>query len=114
MSKELLLVAEALSNERGVSKEVIILAIQAALESATRKIFGLDIGVRIKMDHRTGEYETFRYWDVVNDDELEFPEHQMTLDQAKERNPSVEIGGRIEEICHQLSLVELRPKLLAK
>jgi len=45
MSKELLLVAEALSNERGVSKEVIILAIQAALESATRKIFGCDMGI---------------------------------------------------------------------
>ena len=98
MSKELLLVAEALSNERGVSKEVIVLAIQAALESATRKIFGLDIGIRIKIDSRTGEYETFRYWDVVNEDELEAPDHQMTLEQAKERNPSVSIGGRIEEL----------------
>ncbi|MCL5272995.1 MAG: transcription termination factor NusA [Gammaproteobacteria bacterium] len=98
MSKELLLVAEALSNERGVSKEVIILAIQAALESATRKIFGLDIGVRIKLDPRTGEYETFRYWDVVSDDELEFPEHQLTVEQANERNPGATIGTRIEEL----------------
>lgn len=98
MSKELLLVAEALSNERGVSKEVIILAIQAALESATRKIFGLDIGARIQMDPRTGEYETFRYWDVVNSDELEYPDHQLTLEQARERNPSIEVGGRIEEL----------------
>lgn len=97
MSKELLLVAEALSNERGVSKEVILLAIQAALESATRKIFGLDIGVRIKLDPRTGEYETFRYWDVVNDDEFEFADHQMTLTQARERNPAIVLGGRIEE-----------------
>lgn len=98
MSKELLLVAEALSNERGVSKEVIILAIQAALESATRKIFGLEIGVRIKLDSRTGEYETFRYWDVVSDDELEFPEHQLTVEQANERNPDATVGTRIEEI----------------
>ncbi|WP_010652401.1 transcription termination factor NusA [Fluoribacter dumoffii] len=97
MSKELLLVAEALSNERGVSKDVIILAIQAALESATRKIFGLDIGVRIKLDPRSGDYETFRYWDVVNDDELEHPDRQLTLEQAKERNPAVKIGDRIEE-----------------
>lgn len=97
MSKELLLVAEALSNERGVSKEVIILAIQAALESATRKIFGLDIGVRIKLDPRTGEHETFRYWDVVDEDELEYPERQLTIEQAKERNPSIKIGERIEE-----------------
>lgn len=98
MSKELLLVAEALSNERGVSKEVIILAIQAALESATRKIFGLDIGARIKLDPRTGEYETYRYWDVVTDDELEYPDHQLTLEQAKERNPSITVGERIEEL----------------
>ena len=98
MSKELLLVAEALSNERGVSKEVIILAIQAALESATRKIFGLDIGVRIKLDPRTGEYETFRYWDVVDEDELENHESQLTLEQAKERNPSINIGQRIEDL----------------
>ncbi|CEG58813.1 transcription termination factor NusA [Legionella fallonii] len=98
MSKELLLVAEALSNERGVSKEVIIRAIQSALESATRKILGLEIGVRIKLDPRTGEYETFRYWDVVNDDELEFPDHQLTLDEAKNRNPSIAIGERIEEL----------------
>lgn len=97
MSKELLLVAEALSNERGVSKEVIILAIQAALESATRKIFGSDVGIRIILDPRTGEYETYRYWDVVTDEELEFPELQLTLEQAKERNPSILVGGRIEE-----------------
>lgn len=97
MSKELLLVAEALSNERGVSKDVIILAIQAALESATRKIFGLDIGVRIKLDPRTGDYETFRYWDVVTDDDLEDPDRQLTLEQAKTRNPSVNVGDRIEE-----------------
>lgn len=98
MSKELLLVAEALSNERGVSKEVIILAIQAALESATRKIMGLDIGVRIKLDPRTGEYETFRYWDVVPEDELDYPDSQLTLEQAKERNPAILLGGRIEEL----------------
>ncbi|AWN72655.1 transcription termination factor NusA [Legionella anisa] len=97
MSKELLLVAEALSNERGVSKDVIILAIQAALESATRKIFGLDIGVRIKLDPRTGEHETFRYWDVVNEDELEHPDRQLTVEQAKERNPTAKLGDRIEE-----------------
>lgn len=97
MSKELLLVAEALSNERGVSKDVILLAIQAALESATRKIFGLDVGVRIKLDPRTGEYETFRFWDVVNDDELEFPDRQLTVLQAQERDPSIEVHGKIEE-----------------
>ncbi len=97
MSKELLLVAEALSNERGVSKEVVLEAIQAALESATRKLSGLDMGIRVSLDPRTGESNTFRYWDVVEDDELESPDRQLTLEQAKSRDPNAEIGTRIEE-----------------
>ena len=97
MSKELLLVAEALSNEKGVSKEVVLEAIQAALESATRKLSGMELGVRVKLDPRSGEYETFRYWDVVNDDEVEFPERELTLAQGQERNPDISIGERIEE-----------------
>ena len=97
MSKELLLVAEALSNEKGVSREVVIEAIQAALESATRKLSGMDLGVRVALDPRTGEYETFRFWDVVEDDAVEFSDRELTLAQAQERSPSVAIGGRIEE-----------------
>jgi len=97
MSKELLMVAEALSNERGVSKEVVLNAIQLALESATRKLSGQDMGVRVKLDPRTGEYETFRYWDVVEDEELESPDRQLTLVEARERNPEIEVGDRIEE-----------------
>lgn len=97
MSKELLLVAEALSNEKGVSREVVLEAIQAALESATRKLSGMELGVRVKLDPRTGEYETFRYWDVLPDDDIEFPERELTLVQAQERVPGIELGGRIEE-----------------
>lgn len=98
MSKELLLVAEALSNEKGVSKAVVLEAIQAALESATRKLSGMEFGVRVALDSRTGEYETYRYWDVVEDDELEYPDRQLTLEQAQSRSPLVTIGGRIEEL----------------
>lgn len=97
MSKELLLVAEALSNEKGVSKEVVIEAIQSALESATRKLSGIDMGVRVAMDPRTGEYETFRFWDVVSEDDLEFPDHQLTLEDALQRDPNITIGAQIEE-----------------
>ncbi len=97
MSKELLLVAEALSNEKGVSKGVVLEAIQSALESATRKLAGADLGVRVILDPRTGEYETFRYWDVVADDALESPDRELTLAQAQERKPDVIIGERIEE-----------------
>lgn len=97
MSKELLLVAEALSNEKGVSKQVVLDAIQAALESATRKLSGVDFGIRIALDPRTGEYESFRYWDVVEDDEVEYPDRQLTLELARERKPDAQVGDHIEE-----------------
>jgi len=98
MSKELLLVAEALSNEKGVSKEVVLEAIQAALESATRKLSGMELGIRVVLNPRTGEYQTFRYWDVVADDELIAPERELTLAQAREKAPDSEIGARFEEL----------------
>jgi N utilization substance protein A len=97
MSKELLLVAEALSNEKGVSKEVVLEAIQAALESATRKLSGTELGIRVLLDPRTGEYETFRFWDVVEDDAVEFPDRELTLAEAAERSPGIKLGERIEE-----------------
>lgn len=97
MGKELLLVAEAVSNEKGVSKEVVLNAIQAAIESATRKLSGIDMGVRVSLDSRTGEYETFRYWDVVDEEEYEFPDRQFTVEQANERQAGLAIGDTIEE-----------------
>ncbi len=97
MSKELLLVAEALSNEKGVSRGVVLEAIQSALESATRKLSGAELGIRVALDPRTGEYETFRYWDVVADDAVDFPDRELTLVEAQERVPGIELGERIEE-----------------
>jgi transcription termination/antitermination protein NusA len=98
MSKELLLVAEALSNEKGVPKETVLKAIEAGLESATRKLKGMETGVRVNIDPRTGEHTTYRYWDVVSDDEYMFAERQLTLEEAQARAPDIELGGRIEEM----------------
>lgn len=98
MNKELLLVAETLSNEKGVSKEVVLDAIAAALESATRKLVGMEFGIRVKLDTKTGDYETFRYWDVLPDEEIEFPDRELTLTEALTKKPGVEIGQRIEEL----------------
>lgn len=97
MSKEILLIAEAVSNEKGVAKDVVLEAIQAALESATRKKAGIEIGVRVALDERTGEYDTFRYWDIVEEDDIENEHSQLTVEQAKERDPNAQLGGRIEE-----------------
>ena len=68
MSREILTVVEAVSNEKGVAADIIFEAIEAALASATRKRHGEDIDVRVAIDRATGEYETFRRWEVVADE----------------------------------------------
>jgi N utilization substance protein A len=100
MSKEILLVVDAVSHEKDVPKDVIFDAMEAALASATRKKHGGDIEARVSIDRDTGEYETFRRWEVVPDPDgepLEAPERQITLSAAKELDASLEIGGFVEE-----------------
>lgn len=99
MSKEILLVVDAVSNEKGVDKGIIFEAIEAALASATKKRHREDIDVRVTIDRTTGDYETFRRWQVVDAAEgsVEFPERQITLSDATKGNSSVEVGGYVEE-----------------
>ncbi|WP_440996935.1 transcription termination factor NusA [Arhodomonas sp. SL1] len=98
MSKEILLVVDAISNEKGVDKGVIFEAIEAALASATRKRHGGEWDVRVSVDRNTGEYSAYRRWLVVPDeDSVEEPERELTLEQAREREPQVEPGAYIEE-----------------
>ncbi len=99
MNKEILLVVDAVSNEKGVQKGVIFEAIEAALASATRKKHGGDIEARVAIDRDTGAYETFRRWLVVADEteELEHPEAEIRLSEAREIQPDIEVDGYIEE-----------------
>lgn len=98
MSKEILLVVEAMSNEKGVDKGVIFEAIEAALASATRKRHGDEIDARVSIDRRTGEASTFRVWHVIDDDaELELPGQQIRLSEARAKKPDVQVGDTIEE-----------------
>jgi len=98
MSKEILLVVDAVSNEKGVSKEVIFGALEAALASAAKKLSIEERDVRVAIDRKTGEYETFRRWEVLDDDaEMEFEEAQLFLKDARESNPEIEVGAFIEE-----------------
>ena len=98
MSKEILLVVDAVSNEKGVDKNIIFEAIEAALASAAKKKHGADIDVRVAIDRSTGDYDTFRRWEVIEDDaELEFPLCQTALTVAREDNPDVQVGEFIEE-----------------
>jgi len=98
-SKEILLVVEAVSNEKGVDEEIIFEAIEAALASATKRKHGDDIDVRVAIDRETGEYETFRQWMVFADDstELEVPERELRMIDAVDVNPDAEVGGYVEE-----------------
>src|SRR5210317_486367 len=98
MSKEILLVVDAVSNEKGVGKDVIFGALEAALASAARKLSEEERDVRVAIDRSTGEYKTFRRWEVIGDDEeMEFEDAQLFLEDARKIDPEIEVGGFIEE-----------------
>jgi N utilization substance protein A len=98
MSKEILMVVDAVSNEKGVDKEIIFEAIEAALASATRRRHGEDIDVRVAIDRHSGDYDTFRRWLVFADDstELEFPDRELRMIDALEINENATPGEYVE------------------
>lgn len=98
MSKEILMVVDAVSNEKGVEKDIIFEAIEAALASATRRKHGEDIDVRVAIDRETGEYDTFRQWLVFADEstELETPDRELRMIDAVDVNAAAEPGGYVE------------------
>lgn len=99
MNKNILLMADVVSNEKGVDKDVIFEALEAALASATKERYGDEADVRVAIDQSTGEYESFRRWTVFEDDseDFEFPERQIKLSYARKQYPEIEPGEVIEE-----------------
>ncbi|MBL8224517.1 MAG: transcription termination/antitermination protein NusA [Chromatiales bacterium] len=99
MNKEILNVAEAVSNEKGVDREIIFEALEAALASATRKRYGEGVDVRVSIDRTTGDYDTFRRWKVFADDskELENPDCELRMIDAVDVDPAAEPGGFVEQ-----------------
>jgi len=99
MSKELLLVVDAVANEKGVDKDVIFDAMEAALASAAKKRYPeQDVATRVSIDKTSGEYETFRRWEVVADDVvMESPERQIRLMDAVDTKADSQVGDFIEE-----------------
>ncbi|ABM23919.1 MULTISPECIES: transcription termination factor NusA [Shewanella] len=99
MNKEILLVAEAVSNEKAVPREKIFEALEIALATATKKKYDGDIDVRVAIDRKTGGYETFRRWMVVDDhgEALENPFREITLEAARYENPDIQPGEFIED-----------------
>lgn len=103
MSKEkkILQVVEALSNEKGVDKDDIFEALEAALEMATKKRYHHDINVKVKIDKETGDYETYRFWVVYEDDDLDAlsdKELNIAYSQAIQKYPDVVVGDQVEEL----------------
>lgn len=97
MSKEILLVADAVSHEKGVSKEIIFEAIEIALATATKKRFDEDSHIEVNIDRSTGNYETFRSWEVVADDEMAELGTQLTTEEAAEKDPNLKVGDIYRE-----------------
>ncbi len=97
MSREILLLVDALSREKNVDKEVVFESLESALASATKKRFADEADVRVSIDRNTGEYESFRRWEVMDDETFETPDMHIKLEEAQKRNADIQIGEFIEE-----------------
>ncbi|HZR69009.1 MAG TPA: transcription termination factor NusA [Burkholderiales bacterium] len=98
MNRELLLLVDALAREKNVHKETVFGALEAAIAQATKKRFTEDADVRVAMDRNTGDFESFRRWQVVPDDAPEITPHQIPLSQAKkEHGDEINVDEFIEE-----------------
>ena len=98
MSKEILLVVESVSNEKGVETEVIFEALELALASATKKRYAEEADVRVAIDRVSGEYRAFRRWTIVESEtEMETPAAELSFAAAKEIDPSLELGSVYED-----------------
>jgi N utilization substance protein A len=99
VNKNILLMADVVSNEKGVDKDTIFNALEAALASATKEQYGDESDVRVAIDRETGEYESFRRWTVLEDEseDFEFPERQIKLTYAQKDHPSIQPGEVIEQ-----------------
>ena len=102
MSKEILLVAEAVSNEKGVDQGIIFEAIELALATATKKRYEEDSEIVVTIDRTTGDYETYRSWEVVADDVMALLGTQLTTEEAFEKDPELKVGDTCQELVENI------------
>lgn len=95
MNKEILAVVEAVSNEKSLPREKIFEALETALATATKKKYEQDIDVRVSIDHRSGDFDTFRRWLVV--DQVTQPTREITLEAAQFEDPAMQLGDFVED-----------------
>ena len=97
MSRELLMLVDALAREKSVEKDIVFGALELALASATKKRFKDDVDVRVEIDRDTGEYKSFRRWQIVADNDHEIPAQQIALTDAHERDSNLQANDFVEE-----------------
>ncbi len=97
MSREVLLMVDALAREKNVDKDIVFGALEAALAAATKKKLHDDVDVRVEIDRASGNYASFRCWEVVADDAEEVTPSQIRLSEAKQRDAGLDVGDVIEE-----------------
>ncbi len=105
MNRELLMLVDAISREKSVDREVVFGAVEAALASASKKLHGGEVDMRVSVDRESGDYETFRRWHVVPDEAgLQLPDSEILLFEAQEQIPDIEVDDYIEEPVESVSI----------
>ena len=98
MSREILLLVDALASEKNVDKEVVFGALEHALAQATKKRYEGEVDIRVSIDRESGEFESFRRWHVVPDEAgLQLPDQEVLLFEAREQFPDIEVDEYIED-----------------
>src|SRR6186713_2694386 len=99
------MLVDAISREKSVDLEIVFQAVEAALASASKKLQGGEVDIRVSVDRETGEYETFRRWHVVPDDAgLQLPDSEVLHFEAVEQIPDIEVDDYIEEQIESVSI----------
>jgi len=97
VSREILLLVDALAREKNVNRDIVFGALELALASATKKRFKDDVDVRVQVDHDTGDFASFRRWQIVPDEEFESEITQIALSDAQEDHPDKAVHDYVEE-----------------
>ncbi len=105
MNRELLMLVDAISREKSVDREVVFNAVEAALASASKKLHGGEVDIRVTIDRESGDYETFRRWHVVpNEAGLQLPDSEILLFEAEEQISDIEVDDYIEEPVESVTI----------
>jgi len=111
MNKEILLVVDAVSNEKGVDKSIIFEAIEIALATATKKRYNTDVDIRVSVDHDTGDYHTLRRWEVVEDDAMNNRSDRSRCQRHNTTTQNSRLAISSRSRLNQLRLAVSQPRL---